>query len=373
MRIIFFALSILFVGKFSFGQTGIQLPIASIKTSTTTGEKPQSKIWKYEDEFYSVFPNDSGTHVWKLVKNKWIQHKLLTTNKNSKADCYVVSDTVFILLFQVPKSEFTVLKFNESGQKYQFLNPRDTISQITFDSSTETATIAFDSESTLWMTYEANNNIEVRNSTPPYTSWSNSEHIYTGVADDDISAIVTMSNSVGVLWSNQATERFGFKSHKDGDSISIWSRDEVPASQSALNIGKGMADDHLNLKHTSDGELFAAVKTSYDTPSYTKIGLLVRRSNGTWDDLHHVSYFGTRPIVAIDNGNRFVKVFYTSTESGGDIMLKESKTDSVEFGKGIIFLEGNSFNNPSSTKFPYDGTNIVIAAGDNIIVGKAID
>ena len=38
-----------------------------------------------------------------------------------------------------------------------------------------------------------------------------------------------------------------------------------------------MADDHLNVAVASDGTLYAAVKTSYDTAGYPKIAMLVRR------------------------------------------------------------------------------------------------
>ena len=244
MRIIVISLSLLLTSNFSFSQSNHHLPIESIPTSTNTSSKPQSKVWKYEKDFYSVFPNYNGTYIWKLVGKQWIQHLQLSTNDQLKADCYAVSDMVFILLFQGQDSEFTMLKFEE--QQYQFLNPTNSISQIAFNVSTETATIAIDANSTLWMTYEAENRIEVRNSTSPYTRWSSPVTIYDGVSNDDISAIVTMSNAVGVLWSNQHTKRFGFKIHDDGDPISAWSSDEIPASQSALEIGHGMADDHIN-------------------------------------------------------------------------------------------------------------------------------
>jgi hypothetical protein len=373
MRMLIAASMILIMSQFCFSQTDLHVPIEPQSSPTNTSSKPQSKVWKYNNEFYSVFPNNSGTYIWKLDGKQWNQHLLLTTNNNSKADCYAVSDTVFILLFQGQISEFTVLKFEASSQQYQFLNPTNNISRIMFDSSTETATIAFDSKSTLWMTYEANNNIEVRNSISPYMSWSSPKPIFVGVANDDISGIIKMSNSVGVLWSNQNTERFGFKFHIDGDPISVWSSDEVPASQSALNIGKGMADDHINIKYTSQGELFAAIKTSYDTPSYPKIGLLIRRADGTWDNLHHINYTGTRPLVTIDTSNNSIKVYYTSIESGGDILLKESTLNSINFGQEILFLDGNTYNNVSSTKFPYDCINIVIASDDSNIVGNVIE
>ena len=40
-----------------------------------TGEKPQSKVWEYNDQWYSVMPDNSGTWVWKLNGTQW-QHQL---------------------------------------------------------------------------------------------------------------------------------------------------------------------------------------------------------------------------------------------------------------------------------------------------------
>lgn len=369
--IVVFAFLMLIVSQLAFGQSDSLKPIEHQSISTDTGSKPQSKVWKYKEDFYSVFPNSSGTYVWQLVRNQWVQHLQLSKKSNSKADCYAVSDTVFILLFQGQLSEFATLKYAE--QQYQFLNPTNRLSKIVFDASTETATIAFDSRSILWMTYEAENRIEVRTSISPYTSWSRPVTLSYGVSVDDICSIVTMSNSVGVLWSNQNSQRFGFRLHVDGDPVSLWSNDEVPASQSALNIGHGMADDHINIKFTLDGALYAAVKTSYDTPSYSKIGLLVRRSNSLWDKLYHVSYEGTRPITTIDLLNKSIKVYYTSIESGGDIVYKESSMDLIEFSQKMIFLEGSNYNNASSTKFPHYGHNLVLASDDHIVAGNVID
>ena len=80
----------------------------------------------------------------------------------------------------------------------------------------------------------------------------------------------------------------------------------MPASASALNVGLGMADDHLNVAVASDGTLYAAVKTSYDTAGYPKIALLVRRPNGTWDPLYEVDQSGTRGIVLLNEHDNTV-------------------------------------------------------------------
>ena len=61
----------------------------------------------------------------------------------------------------------------------------------------------------------------------------------------------------------------------------------------------GMSDDHLNVAVAADGTLYAAVKTGYDSSSQPKIAFLVRRPNGSWDDLYEVDSSGTRPIVLL--------------------------------------------------------------------------
>ena len=86
----------------------------------------------------------------------------------------------------------------------------------------------------------------MRWSDSPYSTWSSAITIATGVTDDDICAVTAFAGKIGVLWSNQSTQRFGFKYHVDGADPATWSADEVPASQSALNVGAGMADDHIN-------------------------------------------------------------------------------------------------------------------------------
>ena len=40
--------------------------IESVAVTATTGEKPQSKVWKYDGYWWSVLPNASGTHVRRL-------------------------------------------------------------------------------------------------------------------------------------------------------------------------------------------------------------------------------------------------------------------------------------------------------------------
>ncbi len=136
----------------------------------------------------------------------------------------------------------------------------------------------------------------------------------------------------------------------------------TPSSATAADVGSGMADDHINMAVASDGTIYAAIKTSYGSSSYPKIGLLVRRPSGSWDDLHHVDSSGTRPIVALNEQTRQLLVMYTRTESGGSIKYKITDVDNIAFGSRQTLI-GGSMNNATSTKQNFQGELVVISAG----------
>jgi hypothetical protein len=226
----------------------------------------------------------------------------------------------------------------------------------------------------MWLASDASTDINVRYSDPPYDVWSTPITLASGVSTDDISVVTALPNgTVGVLWSNQQIKRFGFRVHADSDDPTVWSADEVPASQSALDdVGAGMADDHLNLAVATDGTLYAAVKTSYDTPDYPKIALLVRHPNGQWDDLYHVDTAGTRPIALLNEVDGAVTVVYTASEGLNDIVYKQSSLSSISFeGIPLTLISGLS-NNVSSTKDNVTDEVVVLSSGNNLAYGVLI-
>ena len=94
----------------------------------------------------------------------------------------------------------------------------------------------------MWLATENGANLNVYYSDAPYTSFSGPITLANNINDDDIGVVTALPNgTVGVLWSNQNTQRFGFKVHVDGQPPATWSADEVPASGSALQrrLGHG--------------------------------------------------------------------------------------------------------------------------------------
>jgi hypothetical protein len=174
------------------------------------------------------------------------------------------------------------------------------------------------------------------------------------------------------MWSNQQTERFGFRVHQDGAAPGSWSSDEVPGDEAALDVGAGMADDHVHLSVASDGTLYATVKTSYDSSGYTRLGVLVRRPSGGWDpELYDVSTSGTRPISILNEQTHELVVVYTSSESGGDIRYRIASLDDLAFGSARTLISGD-LNNPTSAKQNAIDELLVLAAGDDDMEGASL-
>ncbi len=330
-------------------------------------------MWEYSDTWWSVLPNDSGTWLWRLDNTGWNPTLRLSSSTSAHADVKAVGDLAHVLLYDGSTSELITVQYSTgAGGGYAAWPVHPALVDVSLTSGVETATIDVDSTGRLWLATDASSSIEVRYSDFPYTSFSSPFTIASGITSDDIAAIAAFpGGAVGVLWSDQNTDRFGFRLHLDSDLPTSWLGDEVPASQSALSVGGGMADDHLNMAVASDGTLYAAVKTSYDTGGYAKIALLVRRPSGNWDPLYTVDTRGTRPIVVLNEDAGRLIVAYSESESGGDILFRESPLDAISFGQ-VGTLIGGNVNNATSTKGSFDDDLVVLAGDGKKVYGSLI-
>jgi hypothetical protein len=229
--------------------------------------------------------------------------------------------------------------------------------------SAETATIDIDTKGRMWVAYDDTSSIKVRWSDSPFSTWSDPVTIVSGIKKDDLGALIAMPvfNSVGVLWSNQNAQRFGFRTHPDGTDPTRWQEDEVPASQSAVSFRGGMANDHLNMTLGRDGTLYCAVKTSYGRSDFPNLGLLVRRPNGNWDHLYPVSQTGTKGIVLLNEITGKLRVVYTAKEHGGNILYRESFISPIAFGQSYKLISGK-FDHSTSIKNNTSPNTLVLAS-----------
>jgi len=354
-------------------------PLTNGTISGDTGEKPQSKVWQQGGQWWSIFPTAQGTYVWRLDGTTWTQVLQVSTLTSAKADVVVNGNLAHIILANGATTQFRTIEFVAGGAgSYQLWSTQPNIVNITgLNSSVETVTIDRDSTGRLWIAYEQDTQIVARYSDGNYSTWSAPIVLATGVNGDDIAAVTAMpGNKIGVLWSNQTTQRYGFRTHADGTDPNVWTADEVPAEQSALNVGVGMADDHINIAVKSDGTLYAAVKTGYNVVGFPALALLVRRPNGVWDDLYSIDPAGTRGIVQVSESTGAILYIYRDRDSSGPIMYRQLTDTGVGIVVGAEQLLFNGspspaadFNNPSSTKGGFNNELVVIGSGNGVLAG----
>jgi hypothetical protein len=349
--------------------TTIQLDELSIDSHT--GEKPQSKAWQHDGHWWTVLTDREGAWLWQLQDDQWERTLQLSEDDNFEADIRAEHHLAHVLLFDGEDSQYVTLAYSTAEATYAPWSEHPEPIAVELSSAAETATIEVDTQGRLWVAADASSDVEVRYSDAPYTVWSDPIVLADDITSDDISAIAALPNGlIGVVWSDQNSERFGFRYHVDGTAAEDWSQLEIPADHSALEVGNGMADDHLNVAVGTDGTLYVAVKTSYDRSGYPKLGLLVRRPDGSWDSLYQFDTGGTRPIVVLDEVQRRVLVAFTTSEGGGNIVFRESPLDAIDFGPRQTLLSGN-YNNVTSVKHA-DGPEIVFLASTSSKIASAM-
>ena len=375
-RLVLVALAVGGIGRRSGAQEVIA-DLVPIPISASTGEKPQSKVWQHAGTWWAVLPStafsnpgDDGTWLWRLqADDSWASVLRLSSSTGATADALPVGDVTHVLLYQGTTTDLVSIEYDAPADTYLLWSQRPASTRISLANS-EIATIDVDSTGRLWLATENGSSVVVHYSDPPYRSFTGPVVIASGVGSDDISVITSLHNgTIGVLWSNQNARQFGFRVHVDGTAPSVWLADEIPA---AGGITNGVADDHLNVATASDGTLFAAVKTSFNTLGHAQIALLVRRPDasgpgGTWEnrsqpeEVYALDDHGTRGIVLLNEGTAAVRVVYTSETGGGDIVYRESPTAPIAFGSRGVLIDG-SLNDATSTKQNWIDEVVILAS-----------
>lgn len=368
-------ISWLTVSASGYAQGSIDLDVLIPFTAVAdTGEKPQSKVWRHDGTWWAVMPDADGAAVWRLEGEAWTNSLMLSKLTTCFADVVTHGDIVHVLLYAGANTKLATIKYDAGTRAYSMWSERRDPVAIPLEQGGEMATIDLDGSGRLWLASDAPDAIHVRWSDAPYMHWSKPIVLAEGVDDDDICAVTSLPDGgVGVLWSNQNTKRFGYRVHEKDAEPDVWTVDEKPAAASAIDWEGGMADDHLNLAVASDGTLYAAVKTSYDTRGYPLIALLVRRPDGVWDPLYSVDDEGSRGIVVLDETRRRLAVVYSSYRDNL-IVCRVSDAKEIAFGPRVTLLgDGEKrINNATSAKQNVDGEFVVLAAIETTIHGARL-
>jgi hypothetical protein len=323
--------------------------------SWPSGDKPQSKLWFHDGSWwgslFSTVARDVTIHRLDYATQTWIDTGTLIDDRHtSHADCLSAGDTLYIGSHHYQAEGFDGFPMLVSRYSYVAATQSYVVDpgfpvQIS-NSSSEALTIARDSTGTLWAAWTSGQRVWIAHTLGDDLSWStpfvlpvNTTNIGTG----DIAGILAFQGRVGVLWSDSPSDFFHFSWHQDGTSPAAWSVPELVQDH---------ADDHLHMKATSDGRVFAILKDDQDQTT-----VHVRDLAGSWSE-HVVSTPAdgwTRSILAIDEENRRLMVFGTQPILGGTIYAKVAGLDNPSFapGRGVAFMRfasDPSLNDPTSTK-----------------------
>jgi hypothetical protein len=366
--------------------------------SAATGEKPESKLWWNDGSWFSVLFDTVSQqhHIFRLDRSsqQWLDTGTAVDNRPKTRSDVLWDGAKLYVASHVRASSSASAAWGNPARLYRFSFDVAT-GGYTLDTgfpvqisnySSETLTLDEDSTGILWATWTMFSKVYVNRTIGDDATWGSPFALpvtgATSLDSDDISAIVTMTGSVGVMWSNQVASAMYFAVHVDGAPAGTWE-----ASRTALQ-GPKWADDHINLKSLqadASGRVFAAVKTSLDdagaTTSAPQILLLARDpATGDWTSapFGRISDCHTRPIVVLDSEHQRLYVFATAPDSGcpysgspGTIFMKTSPMDNMSFplGRGTpVIRDGASpnLNNATSTKQTVDSTTglVVLASND---------
>ena len=333
-----------------------------------TGSKPQSKLWFHDGSWWGVLFQKQGArfNIFRLDPTGWVDTAVTVDGRvNSRSDALWDGTHLYLASHRYSVTSGSgypanLLRYSYDTAARRFLPDAGFPVRIN-NYKTETLVIDKDSTGTLWATWVQQGRVYVNRSLGDDTLWGVPFPLPVAgatVSSDDISSLVAIGGSIGVMWGNQLDDAYYFAVHRDGDPPALWQ-----ATETALG-GPGRADDHLNLTADSTGRVWAVVKTGLHSGNDPLIVLLVRASDGTWVN-HTVAtnrYSHTRPIVLLDEEQRLVHVLVTGPQapstngqSGGNIFRKSASMDATSFvdgvGTPVMHIPGQpSLDNVTSTK-----------------------
>jgi hypothetical protein len=374
------------------GYRDFSYPTGTGENSEPTGEKPESKLWWNDGNWWGSLWSTSGNayhiHRLNLATQSWIDTgTAIDDRSDSRADALWDGQKLYVASHIFAKNSGAPAASGQRGELFRYSYNSVTKSysldtgfpvEITLGKS-ETLVIDKDSNGTLWATYVEDREVMVNHSLNGNdATWGVPFILPVGssadVNSDDISSIITYSQHVGIMWSNQkGGQAMYFAVHADNAPDTVWTN--------VLAYGVS-GDDHISLKSLeadSAGNVFAAIKTSNSSALIValvcenNINRCKNASNWTAHTVYGSSSNSpTRPIMVIDESNRELMVFTRNSDGGQEgIYYKVADLDNIQFPTGlgtpfITLASDPQINDPTSTKQNVNATTgLAVLASDS--------
>lgn len=299
----------------------ILLPVAfQVDVAHPTADKPQSKLWFWEDHWWALMPRLAGPTLWRRsADGDWQEQTSASASLAglaAQADVHVDEAVVAVL---VGDCRLQSLRLDAPTVAAVSLPLPDDCSAL------ETATISRDADGRWWVAADVTHGrLPRRTSILVWHSgdaqqWSDAEELGRSVNEDDISVVSRLQDGMLVLWSNQNADAIVARRHADGDGEEHWSALEIIAQ------GGNTADDHLHTTQLDDGHLLVASKNSVDQVGQAQFVLRVRDTGGTWNNVPYADLEATReptrPVVTHVQDGPIIEAHTVGGSEGGYIAI----------------------------------------------------
>ena len=341
----------------SLGTAGPALAVGTAMFSTvafSTGEKPQSKIWYHDGSYWAVVDGPNGLAIYEKTGSSWAQRNVLASG--GQADVKWNGSQLFILNYA---STSQLFKYTYNSSQRSWVIASGFPVNLPSPGGSETMVLEQDSTGRLWTTVVTNGNVHVYYSTSAdHRTWNSTAVVLqTGINADDISSIVAFGgNKVGVFWSDQNRDEFGFRIHNDADSPTTWQTKE------SVFAGSGHADDHLNLAFDSSGRVYAITKDDLNEMAVHR-----RSTSGSWTTKTNVvGGESTRGIIMVAEADSKVYILYTRWGVTPErIEYRVADINTLTFGGETVFISSsNDMNNVTGMKQLLPAGSLIALAED---------
>ncbi len=368
-------------------QAAVTLRDFEFKTETflsASASSAQSKLWYAQDAWWAGLysPDANEIHIFRLdwATQNWVDTGTVVDERaDTDADYLWTGEHLYVVSASKGASaahRAKLQRYHYDAKAGRFVGDTDFPVAIS-DTGASGVVIDRDTRGGLWVTFVSAGSLWVAHSLTSDAHWAPPYPLPGSgpLVDEDVSSLVPFgAGRIGVMWTDQTTERVLFASHGDGDGDEVWSPVEVVAT------GVGSSDDQLNLKTFElDGArvIAAPIRTTVDSDADQnqldpQILVMIRHGDGHWtaSEAGRVENKHNRAILLIDEGRRLMYVVAQSPTGGGIISIKRASLDEPIFpnGVGATLIEGTAdlaVAYATSTKQNLSGeTGLVVVASD---------
>ena len=402
-----------------------------------SGDKPQSKLWYTDGSWFAgmflyrtTSPTKSEYHIYRLNESTqaWADTGTVVDHRDTSHADYLWdegSQTLYVASVPlIPSSTPTTATddgikifkytYNASTNTYAAVTgfpkviPGTASVPNTTRGGAPTVTIALDSTGDLFTVWPRDTEVRYSHSEDGGATWTTAAQLPAQAGNpikgsllnesNDSAAVIAFGSKVGVMWSDHsgtsaADQGYYFAvldAGSDPTAGANWSVETLPTL--VVNAPGEVADNHVNLKTTSDGRVFMVGKTGKDTlncatnQSQPLIEFFQRTAGGTWTT-HLVGTVGdcnTRPQLVISEELDTAYVYLTSPNGGGVVYRKSAPLSGSEAFKfrgaadtsiqrGTPFIQSateTQIDDASTTKQVVTSLSGIVVMAANIVTPK---